>query len=76
MDLKWATKGALVLAQLTKAYDGRRVRAKQNVNVGQVKVEAGGQAVVGNVTSGSSEVPQDQEMELPQPKIEDPVPSS
>ena len=41
------------MAELTKAYDGRRARGKQTVNVGQVNVEAGGQAVVGNVTSAS-----------------------
>jgi hypothetical protein len=53
MELKSATRGALVMAELTKAYDGRRARGKQTVNVGQVNVEAGGQAVVGNVTSAS-----------------------
>jgi hypothetical protein len=53
MELKSATRGALVIAELTKAYDGRRARGKQTVNVGQVNVEAGGQAVVGNVTSAS-----------------------
>jgi hypothetical protein len=46
-----ATKGALVVTELTKAYDARRGRGKQTVNVGQVNVEAGGQAVVGNVTA-------------------------
>ena len=60
MELKSATRGAAVVAELTKAYDGRRARDKQTVNVGQVNVEAGGQAVVGNVTSA--------------PKIEDPTP--
>jgi hypothetical protein len=53
MELKSATRGALAIAELTKAYDGRRARDKQTVNVGQVNVEAGGQAVVGNVTSAS-----------------------
>jgi hypothetical protein len=53
MELKSATRGALVIAELTKAYDGRRARDKQTVNVGQVNVEAGGQAVVGNVTSAT-----------------------
>jgi len=76
MELKSATRGALVLAELSKAYDGRRARVKQTVNVGQVKIEAGGQAVVGNVTSESSEVPQAQEMLPPQPKVEDSIPSS
>jgi hypothetical protein len=53
MELKSATRGALVIAQLTKAFDGHRARGKQTVNVGQVNVKAGGQAVVGNVTSAS-----------------------
>ena len=53
MELKSATRGALAMAELAKAYDGRRARGKQTVNVGQVNVEAGGQAVVGNVTSAS-----------------------
>jgi hypothetical protein len=66
----------------TEAYDRRRAR-KQTVNVGQVKVEAGGQAVVGNVTSGPSvdkvtsapsEVPPAQEMLPLEQKIEDPTP--
>ena len=35
--------------------------------------EAGGQAVVGNVASGPSEVPHAQGMSLSQPKIEDPT---
>jgi len=60
MELKSATRGALVVAELTKTYDGRRARDKQTVNVGQVNVEAGGQAVVGNVA--------------PAPKIEDLTP--
>jgi hypothetical protein len=75
LELKWGTKGALLVAELVKAYDGRRGRAKQTVNVGQMKIEAGGQAVVGNITSGSGEVPKAPEM-LPPPKNEDPTPSS
>ena len=42
-----------MMAELTKVYDARHVR-KPTVNVGQVNVEAGGQAVVGNVTSAPS----------------------
>jgi hypothetical protein len=53
LELKSATKGALVAAELAKAYDARRDRGKQTVNVGQVDVEAGGQAVVGNVNPGA-----------------------
>jgi hypothetical protein len=53
LELKSATKGALVVAELAKAYDARRDREKRTVNVGQVNVEAGGQAVVGNVNPGA-----------------------
>ena len=60
MELKSAARGALVIAELTKAFDRHRGRGKQTVNVGQVNVEAGGQAVVGNVT--------------PAPKSKDPTP--
>lgn len=61
LELKSATNGALVIVKLARVFDERRDRAKQTVNVGQVNVEAGGQAVVGNVNSGSrdSEMPQD-----------------
>jgi hypothetical protein len=82
MELKSANRGARMVINLTEAYDRRRAR-KQTVNVGQVKVEAGGQAVVGNVTSGPSvdkvtsapsEVPPAQEMLPLEQKIEDPTP--
>jgi hypothetical protein len=58
-ELKHATKGALAIAELVKAFDGHRGRGKQNVTVGQVSVESGGQAVVGNVNLGAKrdEVP-------------------
>ena len=61
LELKSATNGALVIGKLARVYDERRDRGKQTVNVGQVNVEAGGQAVVGNVNSGSpaSEMAQD-----------------
>ena len=60
MFAKIATKGALVATELAKAFDQHRGRDKQTMSVGQVNVQAGGQAVVGNVTSA--------------PKIEDPTP--
>jgi hypothetical protein len=41
LGLNFATKGALVLTELTKAFDGRRCRGKQTVNVGQVNVASG-----------------------------------
>jgi hypothetical protein len=51
LEIKNATKGALVCGELAKAYDARRGRGNQTVNVGRVNVETGGQAVVGNVAS-------------------------
>jgi hypothetical protein len=51
MFAKIATKGALVVTELAKAFDQHRGRDKQTMSVGQVNVQAGGQAVVGNVTS-------------------------
>jgi hypothetical protein len=72
MESKSAIRGARMVINLTEAYDRRRAR-KQTVKVGQVKVEAGGQAVVGNVTSAPREGPQAQATLPLQPKIEDPT---
>jgi hypothetical protein len=54
---KIATKGALVVTELAKAFDQHRGRGKQSVSVGQVNVQAGGQAVVGQVTSAPNQDP-------------------
>jgi hypothetical protein len=54
LELKYATKGAEVITRLVEAFDGHRGRGKQNVTVGNVNVESGGQAVVGNVSPGAS----------------------
>ena len=51
LELSYATRGALVVTELTKAFDGHRGRGKQNVTVGHVNVGSGGQAVVGNVNA-------------------------
>ena len=46
-----ATKGAATVADLVKVLDKRRGAKSEKVTVGQVNVEAGGQAIVGNVES-------------------------
>lgn len=49
INLRYSIKGAMTLAQLTEAYEGRRGRGRRHVTVGAVNVEQGGQAIVGNV---------------------------
>jgi hypothetical protein len=57
MELNAAFRGASVLVELVQAYDAHRGNGKRQVLVGNVKVEAGAQAIVGNVETrpGSSE---------------------
>jgi len=51
-DLRHGLKGAAVAADLIKILDARRGHsAPRRVSVGSVNVEAGGQAIVGNVES-------------------------
>jgi hypothetical protein len=49
VNLRYAMQGAATLIDLVKLRDARRGQGPQNVSVGNVKVEAGGQAIVGNV---------------------------
>ena len=49
VNLRYAMQGAATLIDLAKLRDARRGLSPQNVSVGNVKVEAGGQAIVGNV---------------------------
>ena len=51
LNLRHGMKGAAVAAELAKALDNRRGAKSEKVTVGQVNVEAGGQAIVGNVES-------------------------
>ena len=51
VNLRHAIKAVKVLAELTKLYESRRGLGRQNFTVGKVNVEAGGQAIVGNVKS-------------------------
>ena len=44
---------AASLAALSKLYDSRRGQGGQTVTVGKVNVEAGGQAIVGNVKTAA-----------------------
>ena len=48
-DLKLAMKAALTVTELIKTLDARRGRHQQAVNVGQVNVQSGARAIVGNV---------------------------
>ena len=54
-DLKLGMKAATTLVELIKAFDSRPGRKPQNVSVGQVNVQSGGQAIVGNVSHPKSE---------------------
>lgn len=57
IESRSATKGAQVLVELVKAIDQHRGRSQHSVQVGQVKVEAGGKAIVGNVRARESQEP-------------------
>jgi hypothetical protein len=48
-ELTTALKGAGVLAQLLEAFDAHRGHGNRRVTVGNVNVESGAQAIVGNV---------------------------
>jgi hypothetical protein len=52
LNLRYGIKGAATLRDLSEFYDSRRGKGRQTVTVGKVKVETGGQAIVGNVDSG------------------------
>jgi hypothetical protein len=49
LNLRYGIKGAAAAAELVKALDQHRGRDRQSVTVGQVNVQKGGQAIVGNV---------------------------
>jgi hypothetical protein len=49
IELQTALKGASVLAQLLEAFDSHRGKGHRRVTVGNVNVESGAQAIVGNV---------------------------
>jgi hypothetical protein len=64
-ELRNATRGAKVVADLLEALDRHRGRGKQSVTVGQVTVETGGQAIVGNVNSEGKRNTEPEETENP-----------
>lgn len=49
VNLRHAIKGSLAVTEMVKAIDNHRGRDRQKVSVGQVNVQSGGQAIVGNV---------------------------
>jgi hypothetical protein len=63
LNLRWGLKAAEVVAQLIKAQDDRHRDKSDKMTVGAVNVEAGGQAIVGNVKSGRDSVPTKDEKE-------------
>ena len=64
-ELKNAIRAARAVADLLEALDRRRGRGKQSVAVGQVTVETGGQAIVGNVNSEGRRSTKPEETENP-----------
>jgi hypothetical protein len=54
LNLRHGIKAAAVAAELVKALDNRGRDKSEKVTVGKVNVEAGGQAIVGNVETGPS----------------------
>jgi hypothetical protein len=52
LNLRYAIKGADSLGNLVKLRDARRGEGPQSVTVGKLKIESGGQAIVGNVRAG------------------------
>ena len=64
-ELNNAIRAARAAADLLEALDVRRGRGKQSVAVGQVTVETGGQAIVGNVNSEARPSSKPKEMANP-----------
>ena len=64
-ELNNAIRAARAAAELLGQLDGRRGRGKQTVAVGQVTVETGGQAIVGNVNSEGRRSTKPEETENP-----------
>ncbi len=55
LELRSGMKGTEVVGNLIKLRDSRRGAGNQNVTVGSLKVESGGQAIVGNVNGRKTE---------------------
>lgn len=52
--LKLGMKAAVTTADLIKVLDSRRISGRQRLNVGQVNVQSGGQAIIGNIRNTNS----------------------
>lgn len=65
VELRNATRGATTTAELLEALGRHRGRSKQSVMVGQVTVETGAQAIVGNVNTEGRRSTKPQETESP-----------
>ncbi len=52
LNLRHGMKGAVAAADLLKVLDSRRSQGLKKFTVGKVNVEAGGQAIVGNIETG------------------------
>jgi hypothetical protein len=57
IELQSALKGATVLAQLLEAFDSHRGSGHRGVTVGNVNVQSGAQAIVGNVETTPRQEP-------------------
>ena len=55
LELRSGMKGTEVAGNLIKLRDSRRGAGHQNVTVGSLKVESGGQAIVGHVNDRKTE---------------------
>jgi hypothetical protein len=71
IELKIALKGAGVLAELLRVFDAHRGHGNRRVTVGQVNVETGAQAIVGNVETTSHELGTEPTVEVKKPKPRD-----
>jgi len=71
LNLRYGIKSTTAFTNLMKAIDGRRRQARNNVSVGSVKVETGGQAIVGNVETGIRRAVQNADESQPTEYVED-----
>jgi len=70
LNLRYGLKGAQVAAELAETLEKVRGNAPSRVSVGNVNVESGGQAIVGNVEAGrrGKEADRDSAPDEPRPK--------
>lgn len=68
LNLRYGLRGAQVAAQLAETLEKIRGKAPSNVNVGNVNVESGGQAIVGNVSAAGKKSNTTPDEASPKPK--------